>query len=109
MLTIEHPLTGSKLQVANQDFTQEMTWIDAKRACNELGSGWRLPTIDELKAIHEQLYNKGQGNFNVKWCYWSSTEYNDYNVWIFSITGCEAYNEGDKHSKYNVRAVRNFS
>jgi hypothetical protein len=35
-----------------------MTWEDAKRACSELGSGWRLPNIDELKAMYLQLYEK---------------------------------------------------
>ena len=51
----------------------EMTWLDAKSACEELGEGWRLPTIDELQAIHEQLHEEGKGNFKDE-IYWSSTE-----------------------------------
>lgn len=47
MLEIEHPLTGDKLQVANQDFSNRMTWDMAIRACNELGGGWRLPSVEE--------------------------------------------------------------
>ena len=110
MLTIEHPLTGSKLQVANQDFTQTMTWEDAKRACNELGSGQRLPTIEELKAIHEQLYKKGHGNyFNVEWSHWSCTEYDDVDAWIFYFPNGIAYNAGEKQTKYYARAVRDFN
>jgi hypothetical protein len=48
MLTIEHPLTGAKMQVANKDFSDQMTWNKAIDACEKLGSGWRLPTIEEL-------------------------------------------------------------
>ena len=74
MLKITNPITGDELQVANQDFSYEMTWEEAKRACNELGSGWRLPNNQELKEIYEQLHEKGQGNFRTAF-YWSSTEY----------------------------------
>ena len=55
MLTIEHPLTGEKFQVANKDFSDKMTWKDAIDACKNLGSGWRLPTKEELEAMYEEL------------------------------------------------------
>lgn len=29
LLEIEHPITGTKLEVVNQDFRIEMSWIDA--------------------------------------------------------------------------------
>jgi uncharacterized protein (TIGR02145 family) len=72
-LEIENPLTGAKLIVANEDFSVEMTWFDAQSACEELGEGWRLPTIDELQAIYEQLHEEGKGDFKDE-IYWSSME-----------------------------------
>jgi hypothetical protein len=40
-----------------------MTWQEAISACNGLGSGWRLPNKEDLKAMYEQLHGKAQGNF----------------------------------------------
>lgn len=106
MLTIEHPLTGDKLQVANQDFSCTMTWTDAKRACSELGSAWRLPTLVELEAMYKQLHSKGQGNFKDSW-YWSSTEANAPVAFYFDFDDGNATN-GSKAGTYSVRAVRAF-
>lgn len=107
MLTIVHPLTGAKLQVANQDFFDEMTWNVAKKACSELGSGWRLPTIEELKAMYEQLHRKGQGNFKSTG-YWSSTETSASTAFASAFgSGGSAYPHNEKTiSTYRVRAVR---
>lgn len=114
MLEIEHPLTGDKLQVANQDFSNRMTWDMAIRACNELGGGWRLPSVEELKAMYEQLHKKGKGNFKAYLdhgpfvsAYWSSqgTENDDINARYFSFYyGFEDHNL--KHIFCSVRAVR---
>ena len=110
MLKITNPITGDELQVANQDFSDGMTWEQAKRACNELGSGWRLPNKQELKEIYEQLYEKGQGNFKADY-YWSSTEGDGDDgggiAWCFSFIDGSAYNDG-KTSPGCVRAVRAF-
>lgn len=89
MLTIEHPLTGAKLQVANRDFSEKMTWEEARRACRELGNGWRLPTKLEIEAMYEQLHKKGQGGFKEA-CYWSSNENENGNAWAFNFDGWEA-------------------
>lgn len=62
------------LQVARDDFPEEMSWKDAKNACKSLGRGWRLPTTDELKVMYGELHKKGQGNFRSTY-YWSSREY----------------------------------
>ena len=106
MLKITNPITGDELQVANQDFSDRMTWEEAKRACNELGSGWRLPNKQELKEIYEQLYEKGQGNFKEA-AYWSSTESANDDAWYFLFTNGPAYST-TKRSTIYVRAVRAF-
>jgi len=73
MLKIKNTVTGDELQVADNDFSEGMNWEQAKKRCSELGSGWRLPTKEELKAMYDQLYMKGKGNFEND-LYWSSTE-----------------------------------
>jgi len=57
-------IPGGRLQVADADFPEEMSWYDAQSACTSLGPGWRLPTIPELKAMHKQLHSQGKGNFH---------------------------------------------
>ena len=106
MLTIEHPSTGAKLEVANQDL-DEMNWEQAKRACNDLGDGWRLPTEMELEAMYEQLHKKGKGNFNTDGYYWSISGGSGSYAWYFDFNYGGAYNEFDlKDHPLSVRAVR---
>ncbi|WP_297514200.1 retroviral-like aspartic protease family protein [Flavobacterium sp.] len=58
------------LEIAEYDFTEEMRYDDAKKACKSLGKGWRLPTQDELNILYK---NKEKiGNFE-GFDYWSST------------------------------------
>lgn len=110
MLTIEHPLTGEKLQIANKDFANQMTWSEAMRACENLGSGWRLPTIDELEEMRNQLHKKGEGNFIGEFTtyYWSSNEVeqNRNHAWTFSFFQLLEPDWGYKEAEYYVRAVR---
>tara|TARA_R110001599_G_scaffold161376_1_gene349943 strand:- start:59 stop:403 length:345 start_codon:yes stop_codon:yes gene_type:complete len=80
-----------------------MNWHEAKIACKKLGTGWRLPTKDELNMLYE---NKEEiGGFSPNY-YWSSTE-NDYdNAWgQYFNDGVQNY--GSKLSNFNlVRSVR---
>lgn len=70
MFTIKHPITGSKLNVAESDFPTEMKLEEAKKACAALGRGWRLPTLLEWETIANELIKKGDGNF---WHGWYAT------------------------------------
>jgi hypothetical protein len=93
-----------------------MTWEDAKKACEELGDGWRLPTIDELQF----MYNKraeidGLGKIAVlnyflvnDRYYWSSTEYNNTHLWIFNFHYGTANADYYKSNANCVRAVRDL-
>jgi hypothetical protein len=92
------------LEVAELDFPKEMNWEDAKKACEALGKGWRLPTIDELNIMYQ---NKSKiSDFENIW-YWSSTEYNSSFAWLqeFSTGGQNYY---EKSSTNYVRAVRSI-
>lgn len=99
-------LNGKKIQVAEKDLDTTMNWEDAKKTCSKLGSGWRLPTKDELEAMYEQLYKKGLGNYQGT-RYWSSTEFGSYFSWhqYFDFGFQYDYN---KTTTFRVRAVRAF-
>lgn len=105
MLKIIHPITGGEVQVAQNDFPEKMTWGEALRSCNALGSGWRLPTKEELEAMYKQLHVKGQGNLKESF-YWSSTE-DDDTAWLFDFDGGFT-SDFNKHLTHFVRAVRAF-
>jgi len=102
---------GETIEVAKKDFPRDMSWNDAMASCENLGNGWRLPSINELKAMYEQLHTKGKGNFRTYDWYWSSSENNlrpAYHAWLFNFDDGRAYN-GDLYYKSNsnhVRAVR---
>jgi len=77
------------LQVAEEDFLSAMNWGAAKKACKNLGNGWRLPSLEELEAMHEQLHKQGKGNFKTdnpceNW-YWSSEELSVLVAWNYSF------------------------
>ncbi len=92
------------VEVKPQDEPDEMTWDAAVMAVQEHGSGWRLPTIVELRILYEQ--RKRIGGFSDE-DYWSSTERDVNSAWI------QGFRLGDqdryvKQSKLKVRAVRSF-
>jgi len=95
---------GRKLEVAEQDFSEAMTWNAAERACQNLGNGWRLPDKDELKAVYQQLHKQGKGNFKDVW-YWSSSQYVSGYAWYVSF-GSGNVDNYFKSVSYQVRAVR---
>ncbi len=43
---------GKKLEVAKSDLTNGMTWKTAKKVCEKLGPGWRIPTREELNELY---------------------------------------------------------
>jgi hypothetical protein len=78
----------------------QMSWNDANSACDSIGEGWRLPTLDELNLIHTKFYEKYKGegvntNYSLKKNldfeldginYWSSNEFSDGTYWYFDVT-----------------------
>jgi len=108
MIEITSPITGERIQVAKNDFENEMDWHNALQACKELGNGWRLPTQPEQEVIYKELYLKGKGNFKKK-SYWSNKEEGKYDAWYFNICDGTSGNCESKLNRYHqVRAVRGF-
>jgi hypothetical protein len=80
----------------------EMTWEDAVKAVKELGSGWRLPTIEECFIMYRHKVITTAS-------YWSSSEYGSNYAWYFSssfYTGYAGIN--GKTTTYYVRAVKSI-
>jgi hypothetical protein len=96
------PKIIGNLLVAEKDFPRLMDWNTAMSACASLDSGWRLPTIDELRILH--LYSDSIGGFTLG-DYWSSTKTDALSAWHLyffngSKGGVPMFNEN------YVRAVR---
>lgn len=90
-----------KFEVYPEDLG-EHNWKDAKKVCEDLGDGWRLPTREEL---HVMWLNKDSiGGFAAAY-YWSSSEYFNYFAWNqYFFDGYQYYFIKD-YTNY-VRAVR---
>ena len=67
--------SNERLEIAPKDLDEKMTLEDAKKSCESLGNGWRLPTMIELKIMYNELHLKGKGNFkkDIYWSDYSST------------------------------------
>jgi len=68
---IGKPVRIGNLVIAQNDFPNEMNWDDAKKACEALGNGWRLPTKYEYEILHK---NKNKIGGFTNGSYWSSEE-----------------------------------
>jgi hypothetical protein len=83
------PIRIDNLEVAQYDFPQQLTWDDAKKTCDLLGDGWRLPTKYELNDLFQNKIKIG--NFK-RADYWSSTEKDFYLSWSQDFNdGSESY------------------
>ena len=91
------------LEVMTDDLGK-MTWDDAKKACENLGDGWRLPTKDELNVLYE---NKDKiGGFASNY-YWSSSEFVNGIPWGQRFFNGNLFYDYETNTLY-VRAVRAF-
>ena len=92
------------LEVAQNDFPNTMNWEDAKKACENLGRGWRLPTKEELNTLY---LNKDKIGGFADLYYWSSTENANLNAWDQDfVIGFQV--SLNKNATNAVRAIRAF-
>jgi hypothetical protein len=83
----------------------EHNWEDAKKVCEDLGDGWRLPTREELHVMW--LHRDYIGGFAAAY-YWSSSEFSSYYAWYqLFYDGYQA--NFFKDVTYYVRAVRDVT
>ncbi len=105
MLEVTDYRSEQRIQVAENDFEEKMTWEQAIVACKNLGDGWRLPYYSELDTLYYELRQKGMGNFKDAY-YWSSKENNKKDAWTYNFSDDIANYSKDKTCTYYVRAVR---
>ena len=95
------------LEVMKEDLGV-MDWKQAEQACEKLGNGWRLPSLEELEIVYKNRMQIGgfeEGH------YWSSSESLDESISNammiirFGI-GDQFYN--GKQTPNHVRAVRDL-
>jgi hypothetical protein len=101
-LIIGKSIKIEKLEIAQYDFPKTMNWSDAKKACSNLGEGWRLPTMSELKILF--LY-KDDYLSNMRKEYWSSSDL-DYDFAVIPDFNFENDKIPKRKIAYSVRAVR---
>ena len=103
---IGKPIKIGNLEIAQYDFPDKMNLNDAKKACADLGEGWKLPSQDELNYLYENKVAIG-GFANNR--YWSSAELptRDFysGAWYQNFGNGNQAND-DKDDTYYVRAVR---
>ena len=98
------PIRIGNLEIAQNDF-RKIPWIDANNSCINLGDGWRLPTIQELKILYQNRESIG----NFKWdSYWSSTKGNVVIAWRLNFGDGMIYDRDNTDNTACVRAVRSF-
>ena len=106
-----NPIIGNtikieNIEVAEKDFQNTMNWEDAKKVCESLGNGWRLPNKNELNTLYQNKDKIG-GFTNTSLCvYWSGTKEENASPWgQYFVDGTQSYYDEKGYSLY-VRAVR---
>ena len=89
-----------------------MPWYDAIHIHEQLGEGWRLPTMAELQLMHQTIGQgaNNSGHFSDE-LYWSATAYDEHQARLFRFRNGNSsyhYNKNVAHRKFYVRAVRDF-
>ena len=102
---IGNPIKIKNLEFAEKDFPDSMNWNDAEKVCTELGNGWRLPNVNELNTLFQNI-NKISG-FVEKY-YWSSTEGDTKDLMWQQNFYTGRQRENYKTLYGYVRAVRGF-
>ncbi len=79
-------------------------WQEAMDACRNLGAGWHLATKDELDKLYQARDLKIVASY---FLFQSSTELDQYNVWLQSLSSGEQSTGGKNHPA-STCAVRAF-
>lgn len=109
---VEYPLlvklsvnSDEYLEVYPLDYENLFDWNEANTECQKLGDGWRLPTVDEMNLIYEQLFMKNIGHIKEKE-YWCSNEDSDEEGLFFAFYASGGYSSLQKNEKIKIRPVR---
>ena len=96
--------SGHGLEAKAADEATALNWTAAIAAASAYGSGWHLPSKNELNLLYQQ--KTAVGGF-ANGSYWSATDIDSNNAWEqFFVDGAE--DSSSKASPLRVRAVRAF-
>lgn len=101
---IGKPIKIGNIEAAQYDFPKIMNWEDAKKACADLGEGWKLPNNVELNYLYQNRF--AFGGF-APGAYWSSTGVESGNA-IFQSFFVGRQLDHDKLDPAHIRAIRAF-
>ena len=105
--------SGKTGKIAYSKDAGPMSWGKAMNIHEQLGEGWRLPTLDELGAMYRTIgqgATNNSGQFADK-LYWSATAYDTNQARLLRFSDGNTsyhYNKKVAHRKFQVRAVRDF-
>jgi hypothetical protein len=69
----ESDLLNSDIEEVEHFLEPKMSFNKALSECERLGDDWRLPSIDELEVMYQELFLKNKGNFESE-IYWSNED-----------------------------------
>ncbi len=99
-------------KIAYMDDEGPMTWNNAMNIHEQIGEGWRLPTLDELRLMYKNI---GQGADNrgefADELYWSATPFDDYQARLLRFSDGNAsyhFNSVGTYRKFLVRPIQDF-
>ena len=122
---------GGRFEVATSNAvgkdgsSETMTWFEASgttdasynpngySACASYSqdgkTGWRLPTVRELRAIYDNKAQLTSANRPSSYKYWSATERSSYSgyAWMVYFSGGDTYGVNES-TKFRVRCVRDL-
>jgi hypothetical protein len=106
---IGNPIKIGNLLVAENDIPEDLNLDDAKKACQALGKGWRLPTYAEMNIIFKNRDTIGGFEENM---YWTSSVLNSnlgvsFKFW-YSSKNAKLGHKGSSQKSFllYVRAVK---
>lgn len=102
---IGKPFKIGNIEVTEKDFPKTMNWEDAKKACESLGNGWRLPNKNELNTLYQ---NKDKIGGFTNDLYWSGTKEEYATPWGQNFGNGTMYYFNEKSYSLYVRAIRTF-
>ena len=80
---------------------------DAADVASNVGSGWHLPSRDELTEMYTQLHQNGLGGF-ADGLYWSSSQDGASRAWLQRFFNGDRGTVSKSNNSFRVRAVRAF-
>jgi hypothetical protein len=96
---------GTIILVMEIDFEIQENWDNAKKECEKIGLGWRLPTFDELVEIFNDKDNHNFAEYGF-WSYWSNDQYLEKAYVFDGPEGIKGL--ANKNEKLYFRAVKSI-